>query len=105
MLIVAICNGSIFGDGLTINPYAKINDGKLKITLLGKVSFLDYIKNLKNLKSGKRINHPEAIYFESEKIAISVVEGTAVSEVDGEYLTSGNISVSVLPNAISLLTY
>lgn len=105
VLMVAICNGTIFGDGLTINPYAKINDGKLNITLLGKVSFLDYIKNLRNLKSGRRINHPEAIYFETEKIAISVVEGIAVSEVDGEYLTSGNLSVSVLPHAISLLVY
>jgi len=105
ILMVAICNGSIFGDGLTINPYAKINDGKLNITLLGKVSLLDYIKNLKNLKSGNRINHPEAIYFETEKIAIGVVEGVAVSEVDGEYLSSGNISISVIPNAISLLVY
>jgi diacylglycerol kinase (ATP) len=105
ILMVAICNGTIFGDGLTINPYAKINDGKLNITLLGKVSLLDYIKNLKNLKSGKRINHKEAIYFETEKIAITVVEGTAISEVDGEYLASGNLSISVLPNAISLLAY
>jgi diacylglycerol kinase family enzyme len=45
--MVAICNGTIFGDGLTINPFAKINDGKLNITLLGNVSLLDYIKNLK----------------------------------------------------------
>jgi diacylglycerol kinase family enzyme len=27
LLMVAICNGTIFGDGLTINPFAKINDG------------------------------------------------------------------------------
>jgi len=105
VLMVAICNGSIFGDGLTINPFAKIDDGKLNITLLGRVSLVDYIKNLNNLKSGKKVNHPEAIYFETEKIDIRVTDGVAVSEVDGEYLTSGNLSISVLPNAISLLVY
>jgi hypothetical protein len=34
-----------------------------------------------------------------------VVEGVAVSEVDGEYLASGNLSISVLPNTVSLLVY
>lgn len=105
VLMVAICNGTIFADGLTINPFAKINDGKLNITLLGKVSLLDYIKNLKNLKTGKVIDHPEAIYFETEKITITVIHGTAVSEIDGESLPSGNLSISVLPNTISLLVY
>lgn len=105
VLMVAVCNGTIFGDGLIINPFAKINDGKLNITLLGKVSLLDYIKNLNNLKSGKVINHPEATYFETEKIEISVVDGRAVSEVDGEYLASGNLAISVIPARISLLIY
>jgi hypothetical protein len=46
-----------------------------------------------------------AVYFETEKIEISVVDGVAVSEVDREYLASGNLSISVLPNSISLLVY
>ncbi len=105
ILMVAICNGTIFGNGLTINPFAQINDGKLNVTLLGKVSLLDYIMNLKNLKSGKKISHPEAIYFETKNIEIKVVKGIAVSEADGEYLGSGNLSVSVLNSSISLLVY
>jgi hypothetical protein len=52
---------------------------EIKYNLLGRVSLVDYIKNLKNLKSGKKVNHPEAIYFETEKIDISVVDGIAVS--------------------------
>jgi diacylglycerol kinase family enzyme len=66
---------------------------------------LDYIMNLKNLKSGKKISHPEAIYFETKNIEIKVVKGIAVSEADGEYLGSGNLSVSVLNSSISLLVY
>jgi diacylglycerol kinase family enzyme len=57
---------------------------EIKYNPLGNVSLLDYIKNLKNLKLGKKINHPEAIYFETEKIEISLVKWLHVA--DGEYL-------------------
>ena len=60
LLLAAFCNGSIFGDGLHIHPGAQINDGQLKLTLLGKVSLLDYVKNVIKVKNGKRIKHPEA---------------------------------------------
>ncbi len=103
--MVAICNGTIFGDGLIINPFAKIDDGKLNITLLGKVKLLDYIKNLNNLKSGKVINHPEAKYLETEKIEIKVIKGKVSSELDGEFLDEGNQIISVVKGGIKLLDF
>lgn len=105
VLMVAICNGRIFGDGLTINPFAEMNDGKLNITLLGKVTLFDYVKNLKNLKSGKVINHPEAIYKVSRKVSIKVLKGEAVGELDGEFLDTGEIEIDVVANGIQLLNY
>ncbi len=105
VLMVAICNGRIFGDGLTINPFAKINDGKLSITLLGRVTIFDYLKNLKNLKAGKVINHPEAIYLDAEEITVRVVIGEAVGEMDGEYFPEGTCNMIVLPSVIKLLKY
>lgn len=105
VLMVAICNGRIFGDGLTINPFAKMNDGKLNITLLGKVTLFDYVKNLKNLKTGKVIDHPEAIYLEGSEVTVRLVNGEAVGEMDGEYFPEGTCSMSVLAGAINLLSY
>lgn len=105
VLMIAICNGSVFGNGLTINPFAKINDGKLNITLLGRVTLIDYIRNLTKLKMGKQIEHPEAKYLETEKVTIKVIEGKAVSEIDGEYLEEANIEISILKNALSVLEY
>lgn len=105
VLMIAVCNGSIFGNGLTINPYAKINDGKLNITLLGKVTLFDYVKNLSKLKLGKQIIHPEVKYLETEKISIKVLDGMAVSEMDGEYLADADIEISILKNALQLIEY
>jgi YegS/Rv2252/BmrU family lipid kinase len=105
VLMVAICNGRIFGDGLTINPFAKMDDGKLNITLLGKVTLFDYVKNLGNLKSGKVIEHPEAIYLESRKVSIKPILGEAVAELDGELLETGDVEIEILPGKINLLMY
>lgn len=104
ILMVAICNGSTFGSGLIIGPNAKMDDGILNITLLKKVKLLDYVKNLKNLKSGVPIKHKEAVYLEAEQIDIKVIKGKAVTEIDGEFLNEGNISVS-LHGKINVLNY
>jgi YegS/Rv2252/BmrU family lipid kinase len=105
VLMVAICNGSIFGNGLTINPFAKINDGILNITLLGEVTLVDYIKNLQNLKSGKIVQHPEVKYLVTKKIEIRIINGKALTEMDGEFLDCREISVEVLAGKINLLWY
>ncbi len=105
ILMVAICNGSVFGNGLTINPYAKINDGTLNITLLGKVSLFDYIKNLAKLKKGLPIQHPEAHYLETKSIEIKVIKGKASSEMDGEYVDAGDQLISIVKGGIRMLIY
>lgn len=105
VLIVAFCNGTIFGDGIVINPFANMHDGKLSVTLFGKVSLLDYVRNLKSLKSGKAIDHPEAKYFETSHLEIKIIHGKAVTETDGEYLPHGNLKVSIAKAKIDVLVY
>jgi diacylglycerol kinase (ATP) len=101
--MVAFCNGDMFGDGLYIHPGAKVNDGVLNITLLKKIGLLDYVRNLKNLKTGKRINHPEAFYFCDNEISMKVTKGKAVAETDGEHLPTAEIKVSIVPSALRVL--
>jgi len=105
VLMVAFCNGSIFGDGIVINPFAKMNDGQLSVTLFGKVSILDYVKNLKSLKQGKPIDHPEVNYFESSFLEIKIIQGKAVTETDGEYLPYGNLKVSIAKSKMDVLVF
>ena len=101
--MIAFCNGDMFGDGLYIHPGAKVNDGQLNVTLLKKIGLMDYVRNLKNLKTGKRINHPEAFYFVENELEISVSKGKAVTETDGEHLPSAEIRVSIVHAALELL--
>lgn len=88
-LLIAICNGSTFGNGLKLNPEATSQDGKLNLSCIGNVSVIDYLKQLPKLKSGRIIEHPEVNYTTCTKGNIEVIAGNAYLEVDGEVLEIG----------------
>jgi YegS/Rv2252/BmrU family lipid kinase len=104
LLMAAFCNGSIFGNGLHIHPKAKINDGQLKLTLLGKVSLWDYIKNVVKVKRGKQIVHPEAHYLSLENEAeLMSCDGVIFAETDGEGLSGQRFQIKLIPNSLRII--
>lgn len=103
MLLAACCNGSMFGDGLYIAPEAEIDDGWMHVTLLGKVNFLDYVRNLSRLKRKQEIKHPEAFYFKTKKLRIQIEKGFAFTEADGELIGEGAIEFEIEPASIQLI--
>lgn len=103
VLMVTVCNGKVFGHGLTINPQARIDDGILDITILGKVTLKDYLKNLKKLKTGQKIDHPEVYYFRSSALEMSLISGELLAEADGEDLKVQVPEFSIIKNAIQLI--
>jgi diacylglycerol kinase (ATP) len=102
-LMMIICNGKAFGHGLIISPDSKIDDGLLNVVLLGEVSFFDYIKNLSNLKKGKKVNHKNVHYFETKSISIKMVGKKLYTETDGEVLGQGDVKFEIVPSCIDLL--
>jgi len=103
LMSLAICNGRTFGNGLIISPDAKVNDGMFNITLLGDVTILDYFRNLKNLKKGIKLNHPNIHYYTSEKIILSSNEKCEI-EADGEYVGLGETTFEIIPKSLNFLT-
>ena len=102
-LLIAFCNGHTFGHGLTIHPGAEIDNGRLGITVIGDVSLLEYIRNLKNLKSGKRIQHKEVQYHSVKSIKVESSGTNCWMEGDGELMGIGLKSVEVVEQAIQLI--
>jgi YegS/Rv2252/BmrU family lipid kinase len=99
-LMVAVCNGSCFGNGIYIHPGADPTDGKLNITLLGKVSLFDYIRYLPKLKKGMKIKHPELHYVEGTDCTIQLISGKMDIEADGEIVTLQNPEIKILPGVL-----
>ena len=103
LLMMAVCNGKMFGDGLIIAPEAKIDDGFLNVSLFSKVSIIDYLRNLSRLKSGIKLVHEEVSYFKCQKVELKVKEGELFTETDGELFESGDVTFEIIPKAIRLL--
>tara|TARA_R110000737_G_scaffold324995_1_gene338177 strand:+ start:49511 stop:50299 length:789 start_codon:yes stop_codon:yes gene_type:complete len=103
LLMVAVCNGKAFGHGLIISPDSKIDDGKMNVVLLGDVSFLDYLRNLSNLKKGVKVDHPNVHYFSTNSLEVQVDKGQLYTEADGEIFGNEDVKFALSPMALSLL--
>jgi diacylglycerol kinase family enzyme len=105
LLLAAFCNGSIFGDGLHIHPGASIFDGSIKLTLLGKVSLFDYLKNVVKVKRGKKIKHTEAHYINiAAPILLSADKQMLHAETDGEYISGKEFRIDLIAGKLKLLS-
>jgi YegS/Rv2252/BmrU family lipid kinase len=106
-LMIAICNGPVFGNGLTIHPRANSTDGILNITQIGAVSLFDYLKQVRKLKRGQFIQHPEVSYHTTaESISIELLSGKGYVQADGELVSfDSKISFQLISNRIQILKY
>jgi len=104
LLQMAVANAKYFGHGLCVSPEADVGDGLFHVTLFGNISLIDYIKNLGNLKNGKKIQHENAHYYQAQDIVITSLGGDSCSiEADGEFVADCPVKISILPNALKFL--
>jgi len=104
LLILCLANGKYFGSGLGIAPTAKINDGKISITLAAGVSLFDYLKNLARIRKCLPVDHPQIIYKEVENCIIEPVGEPCLIEADGEMIGKIPLKATMLRNELNFLT-
>ena len=102
-LMIVFSNGKSFGHGLKVYPEAKLDNGKLGLAVIGNVSLFEYARNLKNLKQGRKIVHPEVKYHEFEKISVHTEDANLCVETDGEIAGRSSITVEVVPKMLKIL--
>jgi diacylglycerol kinase (ATP) len=101
--MIAICNGRVFGSGITINPMADPGNGVFEITVLKKINFLHYLKYLNRLKRGELIHHPQVEYWQGKELEIISLSKDTSCEADGESIPTGNYTIKIIPEALQLL--
>ncbi|MEW6654199.1 MAG: YegS/Rv2252/BmrU family lipid kinase [Bacteroidota bacterium] len=103
VLLLSFANGKYFGSGLGIAPHAKVNDGKMALTLAGDVSLIDYLKNVVNLKKCVRLKHPGVVYGEAETIIIEPIGEPCYIEADGELVGKLPLKAAMLNKELKFL--
>lgn len=104
ILTLCLANAKYFGSGLGIAPHAKLNDGKIAITLAGDVTLTDYLKNLFRIRNCRPVNHEKIQYHQIEKCTIEPIGIKCLIEADGELIGRLPAKVEMLKEEIKFLT-
>ena len=100
-IAVGICQYN--GNGMKQVPMANPFDGILDVVIIKKISPLKVAMNVKNLFSGNHIHLKEVTIYQSKELEL---ESTPYcpGEVEGEMVVPGNYKISILPQAVNILS-
>lgn len=98
--VVSAANGVKIGGGIPIAPQAKVDDGKLDVTIVGKIKKTKLISRLIGLMQGKILSFPETKYYRAEYITFTVPEMRV--NIDGEIVREKTVTARVLPGALKI---
>jgi diacylglycerol kinase (ATP) len=100
---LVVAKGKYFGSGLGIAPDAAPDNGQFAVVVLGEISMLDYLKNLRDVSRCKKIIHPGVHYKTAKKVLIESSEEPMPLDIDGEFVGYTPLNISIAPSAIKFL--
>jgi YegS/Rv2252/BmrU family lipid kinase len=80
---IVVANGQYFGGGMWVAPEARLNDGSFEVVVVGDVSKMEVLANIKRLYRGTLAEHPKVTIFKAKTIELSSDEEVLI-DMDGE---------------------
>ncbi len=105
-MLCAIANAQYYGDGYRVAPHALLNDGKMDLCLVDRVSRAEFVKVIPKYKSGEHVDmddnslYPYLHYQKCEKIVIESKHAIGLC-ADGEISPIKRVEIRCVPKAIS----
>ncbi len=100
-MLVAVGNGRSYGGGMKVCPGAAIDDGKLSVTVLGKVSKPTFVRVFPKVFSGTHVQHPSV--SEHTAVRLRIDAPGQIAYADGERIGPLPVTAEVLPSALVVL--
>ena len=94
ILIFTISNGTTFGGGFIINPFARTNDGLLDVCILNEITPIKRFWHLPKLKTGAHHKIKEAEFHLATNISIDATD-QLVAHLDGEFIGHPPFEISI----------
>jgi diacylglycerol kinase (ATP) len=101
LILLTIANGTTFGGGFKLTPHAKLNDGKLSICAIGKLSPLQRYLKVLTLQKGSHHRLKEVSLFDAKEISLGENQKLE-AHIDGEYFNQPPFTISILPSALQI---
>jgi len=99
---VLVGNGRYYGGPFTLFPNGELGDGFLDVCVFQKQGFLDLLRYMEGITSGRHTGFNDVHYFQTKKIKVNADEPLPI-EVDGEVIGSIPVEFTCHPQALSVL--
>ena len=100
---LVVANGKYFGNGLGIAPDALADDGLFSIVIVGKISMLDYLRFLGDVRKSKKINHPQLTYLKARNLYVESPDGPLPIDMDGEFIGYTPLRIKIVPRTLKFI--
>ncbi|WP_434740075.1 diacylglycerol kinase [Micromonospora sp. SH-82] len=101
-VLVAVGNGTSYGGGMRICPYADLTDGLLDVVVGGRFDRRTLLRVKPRLYRGTHVEHPLVHTYRARTVEL-VAEGIT-TYVDGERALDLPVTVTAVPGALRLLS-
>ncbi len=99
---VAIANGQYHGGGMRVAPDAKVDDGSLRVMVVGDLSLPEVLLNLPNLYNGNIYSVNKVNKFSGKKIEAGSRERILI-DLDGEQPGRLPVRAEIMPLALWMI--
>ncbi|GAA2437905.1 diacylglycerol kinase [Streptomyces macrosporus] len=100
--LVAVGNGPSYGGGMRICSGARLDDGLLDVTVVGKCSRTTLLRVFPRVYSGTHLDHPAVTVHRVAKVTLEAPGVTGYA--DGEPLGRLPLTAEAVPRAVRVLT-
>ncbi len=99
-LLTAVANGQYYGGGIRIAPEAVVDDGKLEIYFIPKISRLRFLSLLPTLLKGTHTKTRYVTHFPAEEIEIRGKD--LLLNLDGDLFRTDRVHIQILPGSVTM---
>lgn len=97
--VCAVCNGKYYGGGFPIAPKASVNDGKFDVYIANKMTKLQILGLLGELKNGIHESSPLVNHYLTDEITIKSKKELACN-LDGEIIKDHEFHFQTVPKKL-----
>lgn len=103
LFMLNAANGKSYGGGFMVAPYASITNGLLELIVISRISLLKRLFYLPVMEKGKHLDKPHPFISYSQVKQVRITSGQQLqAHLDGEYLTSKQFDIEVLPGKLQM---
>lgn len=101
--MVTIGNGTTCGGGFKLTPKAKMDDGKVDLSMVEWPGVPRAVKNIKRYYDGRHLEKSNVTYKQVTKLTIESLEGDVAYHIDGEPRFAEHFEIEVVPGGLNIL--